>query len=825
MQMKYGRTMLFATTALGLGFAPPVMAQEESDIIVTARRIEERLQDVPVSITVFNQEQLDDRAVTNASDLATYTPSLSASSNFGPQNASFAIRGFVQDNFTAPSVGVYFADVITPRGASSVQAGDGAGPGSFFDLQNVQVLKGPQGTLFGRNTTGGAILLVPERPGYEYGGYIQGTVGDFNRQGVQAVLNVPLGDQARFRIGVDHMQRDGYLNNIGAFGPDDLNSVDYTAARASFVLDMAPNLENYSILSYAVSESSSHTQRPTICNPDAEIAGSSGTMPTGLYSCAQIDRLNASGDFYAVENIISDPGNEFQQWQFINTTTWDISDTLTLRNIISYAELRNFSRSSVFGNYWIVDSSIVGPSGINTVRPGFDGEPISPAQITNAPDTPLNYQNTITEEIQLQGSSFDNRLTWQTGLYYESSQPVNGFVGTMGQNNGRCADIGYNPELNEPDSSECVLPYNFLSGLSRALRTTEFVDRAVYGQATFDITDQLSATLGLRYTDDHSEAVAQNYGYVYFEDEQFQPGIISPRCSDPGPTVADGCLVFAEQDSQATTGVFDLEYSPTDDLMTYVKYSRGYRQGLVNPRGVPPYNEFDQEQVDTYELGLKTSWDSVLPGYLNVAAHYSDFTDQQLLVSFLDDQGRTNASACSCGTSEIYGVELDAGATLFDGFRVSGALAYLHTELVAFEDPPLPEGYVEFVPGNTVGYPLNQAPEWKGSITAAYTLPIEESLGEITLAATYTYTDDYYTKSTEFALIDGFSIVNLNLNWDHIGGSPVDLGIFATNVLDEEYYTFATDLYDSALGFVSNVQGEPRMVGARLRYSFGGEAN
>ena len=117
-------------------------------IIVTARRTEEPLQDVPISIAVYSQEQLTNRNVTNAADLANFTPSLSANSNFGSENTSFAIRGFVQDPGTPPSVGTYFADVVAPRGPTQgTQSGDSVGPGSFFDLQNVQVIKGPQGTL------------------------------------------------------------------------------------------------------------------------------------------------------------------------------------------------------------------------------------------------------------------------------------------------------------------------------------------------------------------------------------------------------------------------------------------------------------------------------------------------------------------------------------------------------------------------------------------------------------------------------------------------------------------------------------------------------
>src|SRR6202007_1668321 len=126
---------LLASTALTIGLATPAMAQsgDTADIIVTARRVEERLQDVPISISVFTQQQLSNRNVVNSADLATYTPSLSVNDNFGSTNTAFAIRGFVQDAGTQPSVGVYFADVVAPRGAANnTPIGDGAGPGNFF---------------------------------------------------------------------------------------------------------------------------------------------------------------------------------------------------------------------------------------------------------------------------------------------------------------------------------------------------------------------------------------------------------------------------------------------------------------------------------------------------------------------------------------------------------------------------------------------------------------------------------------------------------------------------------------------------------------------
>ena len=149
---------------------------------------------MPISITVLSQEAISKRNISNAGDLGTYVPSLATNANFGPEKSSFAIRGFNQEGRTSPTVAVYFADVVAPRANTGTTTGNGAGVGSFFDLQNVQVLKGPQGTLFGRNTTGGAILLVPTKPTTKLEGYVEGSLGSHDMKRVQAVFNAPLGE-------------------------------------------------------------------------------------------------------------------------------------------------------------------------------------------------------------------------------------------------------------------------------------------------------------------------------------------------------------------------------------------------------------------------------------------------------------------------------------------------------------------------------------------------------------------------------------------------------------------------------------------------------
>ena len=285
---KIGR-MALAGSALTAIWAMPAMAQDSqggedeasgNDIIVTARRVEERLQDVPISITVYNQEAIASRNITNAADLATYTPSLSVNTRYGPEKAAFAIRGFVQDFATAPSVGVYFADVVGPRGSSTTTAGNGVTVGNLFDLQNVQVLKGPQGTLFGRNTTGGAVLLVPNRPTGKLEGYIEGSAGNYDMWRVQGVVNVPFSETFKVRLGVDHMKRQGYLNNKSPVGPRDFNNTDYISARLSILAELAPNLENYTIGSYTNSDNNGTTFKVLACRrPNPALPGNGSVRP------------------------------------------------------------------------------------------------------------------------------------------------------------------------------------------------------------------------------------------------------------------------------------------------------------------------------------------------------------------------------------------------------------------------------------------------------------------------------------------------------------------------------------------------------------------
>lgn len=347
MSTKLIRTKPILAGILAVITVTPTYAQYSlEEIVVTARRVSESLQDVPISMTVYTQGDLDQRNIVLAKDLALYTPSLSVDERYGPEKSSFSIRGFNQDIATSPTVAVYFADVVGVRAQGGTTSGNNVGAGAFMDLENVQILKGPQGTLFGRNTNGGAVLLVPRKPTDVFEGYVEGSLGNYDMRRVQGALNVPLTDNFRMRFAVDNNERDGYIRNRSEIGAKDYNNQDYNAFRASAVWDLTPDLENYTIFHMSKSENRGYASRLVHCDrdratPDAIGMISINNMVT-MSACEQIDRQAARGDGpLEIETRAANPAVKIEQWQLINTTTWNLSDNLTLKNIFSYGEYKS----------------------------------------------------------------------------------------------------------------------------------------------------------------------------------------------------------------------------------------------------------------------------------------------------------------------------------------------------------------------------------------------------------------------------------------------------------------------------------------------------
>ncbi|CAN7194272.1 TonB-dependent receptor [Phenylobacterium sp. LjRoot225] len=805
------------------------------EVVVTARRVEERLQDVPISMTVYSQQALNDRNVVTPSDLATYTPSLSVNQRYGPEKSSFAIRGFNQDQSTAPTVGVYFADVVGPRAQGGTTSGSTVGAGAFMDLQNVQVLKGPQGTLFGRNTTGGAVLLVPNRPSDRFEGYVEGSLGNYDLRRLQGVLNVPIADNLRARVAVDRNKREGYMRNHSGIGPDDYNDTNYFAARLSVVADLTPDLETYTIGSYSNSFSNGYAARNVLCDTRF-LPGSPNFNPAlaadprninklrvGIPGCNQINRQAARGDsLLDVEVANPDPYLKLKQWQLINTTTWRASDNLTVKNIVSYAEFRERASFSLYSDNFFATSPPLAASS------PFVGTPFSYILLNPAGSEDNASQSTFTEELQFQGTAIDGRLTWQAGAYLELSRPIGWSAGYTAQYLN-CADL---------QAFQCVSPYGN-GNFSASATKLRFDNKGVYAQATYKLTEQLSLTGGIRYTMDKIEAAGEGTRINF----STTGAITSQTCNDglrfnvpdgPDPGTAPDALAVASRTqchfeitnkSEKPTWLLGLDYKPTDDLLLYGKYARGYRQGGVNMTNVG-IETWQPEKVDAYEVGAKASFDNVVRGYFNVAVFYNDFRNQQIFAGLTADptSGLAGGAAIiNAGKSRIRGVEADAAVTLFEGFRLDLGYTYLDTKVLKITAPVASYPFIAITPTVAEGTPLTLSPKHRVTLTATYTLPVDESLGRMSIGATYTHTASQIANGSvpaSVGVLPATDLLNLNANWNGVFGSPVDLALFVTNVTDEIYAVNTGGGFNSA-GFDNILIGQPRIWGVRMRYSFG----
>ncbi len=887
MNYRLLKTGLLAGAAIsGAAFSTSAIAQSApeddsatGDIIVTAQRVEQRLQDVPISITVFNQEQLSQRNVAVATDLATYTPSLSVNQRYGPEKSSFSIRGFNQDQSTAPTVGVYFAEVVGLRAQGGTTSGNSVGAGAFTDLQNVQILKGPQGTLFGRNTTGGAILLTPAKPTGDLEGYVEGTYGNYNQVKVGGALNVPLAETFKVRLAVERNKRDGYMKNVSGIGPKDYNDINYTYARLSMVADLTPDLENYTIFHYSKSNTNGYGSRQTGCatptspinplNVTAGTAGYSGTRHLQATSCSiQVARQDARGDgLYKFETANPAPFLNLEQWQVINTTTWRVSDSMTLKNIVSYGEFReraNFDLGAANYEVAAVDNSPFP----NDPRRGFLATRISPRLTTTGgapgglplfiaagtkygritldtagPNRDNSSQSTMTEELQLQGSAAGGKLTYVVGGYLEFARPI-------GYSEGR---TGIFLNCTRPQDLACTNPL-FFGSISESSTKLNFDNHGVFAQATYNFTEQLALTGGARYTMDKITGITNSTRASFSANAGTGPLIVDPvsgksiarACTDSFRHLTEkpdldrsGCITFLKNSSNKPTWLINLDYKPNADMMVYAKYARGYRQGGINFTN-PGLELWGPESLDSYELGVKTSFRGAVSGYLNVAAFYNSLKDQQVFAGLTPSAAGAavgvagGAAIVNAGKSRIYGLEVDASATVFDSLRFDLGYTYLNTKVQDIASTaellPLLDGtpFGNITPSVSKGSSFTNSPKHKLTLGATYTLPLDESLGRLSIGALWVHTSKYINDGAVPATVNGIplgatpstDLINANIDWRGVGGSPIDLSLFVTNITKEKFNVASTGAWNSA-GVAEILLNQPRFYGVRVRFSFG----
>lgn len=791
-------------------------------IVVTARRREEKSQDVPIAITSFSAARLAQQVIQATQDLQASVPSLVVGQNSqGVRDAStFTLRGQGTTFEGSSGVATYLNEVPLP---TPITLSNQGGPGNFLDLESLQVLAGPQGTLFGRNTTGGAVLLVPHKPTDKFEGYVQGSYGNYNDREIEGVVNLPLiPGVLKTRLTFQSKDRDGYTHDY--YWNVNRDDTHYWTARLGIDFSPSSNFDNYT-MAYITH---SHNNGPGVINEGYNVPGMIGTfayeytnglpqygVPAQTIGCDPVATngpigCNTAAAYYTnLANQAKAYGirgnalsvNEFEYtrtWGITNTSKWQVTPNVAIRNIVSYTD---------FKDGYAIDMDGTPAPDYDT---GYNGYTLFGTSLPGSNTSPRDSFYDITEELQVQGTALHNNLTYTVGGFYFDMEPHDKSV-----NSQYAAAV----DLCDYATFAGALAANLNPQSACFPNTSNFwvsnKSKAIYAQGTYNLGDLVSAldklrlTAGVRYTWDNIA------GYSSFV------GGFSAVLKSSAPTWTVG-----------------LDYKATPNLMFYGKASRGYKAGGINTYAVFPNTEtFGPEYNTTYEIGMKDEGRVVdMPYRFNLALYRTDYSKIQLSAPDSNPAGLAGAVIFSTATAVIQGVELDATIKPIPQIEIGGNFSYTDAYYTKFPYTPNISmvGFTDcdgtaWNAGTQLNFkcrPLLYVAPYIFSIHANLKAPIDRKYGDLSLFVSLSHSSSQHTEallsSTEqpYEQLEGYSLVNLSLNWENMLQSPVSASFFVTNLTDKAYRTQNSSSYQSQ--FVqSTTYGEPRMYGVRLKVAFG----
>ncbi len=596
------------------------------EVTVTARKREESLQDAPLSVAAFSGEGMEQRGINDVADVSQLVPNLvfDTAPPISGNSAAAAvfIRGVGQLDFTInvdPGVGTYVDGVYVARSVGGVV--------DLLDLERIEVLRGPQGTLFGRNTIGGAVQLISKAPEEELGGYVSATLGTDDRIDVQGVLNAPITDTLLSKFSVLKRTRDGYVTDGNG---TDLGDDDSISARAQFQWLASEDLEINLNMDVTRDRENGAPNVPLNLYADAVFPLRTNTAVNGegtLAGCTPATFDSSRNCFGPAWLTGSNTRTESTFEAKSENDIWGVS--LIVDYDLDWASLKSISAWRDLESEFQRDSD---HSAFNVFSTANDQE-----------------QDQFSQEFQLIGDLLDDTLHWVAGAYYF-----------------------------EEDASDLTLVT--LPGGSGALLRGVFENEvenenwAVYGEMTYDFTESWHLTLGARYTDE-----TKKYNTI----QTFEP------LSSPGLTVVT--LVDdpdAEEDFQETTARVTLSYDVNDQLMTYLTYSEGFKSGGFNPRYLAPTPDaeaipYDPEYVTLYEAGFKyVNEDNSLR--VNGAFFMNDYEDIQVSTNPDFTGGATITQ--NAAEAEISGLELEFTWIPTSAFMLEGGVGYLNARYDELSD-------------------------------------------------------------------------------------------------------------------------------------------
>lgn len=759
--------------------SPASAGRSIEEVVVTARRREESVQSVPLAVTAISGETLQRNNVNNVLALSTQVPSLVIIPGPSADRTSlnFSIRGLNQQDqtvFSDPSVAVYINDIVVPRpqGAN----------GGLYDIQSVEVLKGPQGTLFGKNSPGGAVNIRFNRPSREFEGYVGGTVGNYGELDSDVMVNAPLSDHAQLRFAGQTIRNDGWLEDV--LLDDMINEKNSKAGRLSLALQPTEGMDSVFVYSRFVDDGGGtgaivtdiNLQPPSLLATFGPRLGYTGDNTPSNVLAAQQQR-----DYKHTASGLPQ-SSDVSTWDLANTTTYELNDQLSVKNIVATRHL----------------------DAHNVNDP--DGTPLPLVHIN------VNVEGKVfSEELQLLGKT--ESTDWIVGGYYFRET---GFGDNYSYSLASLAATGIAPQPAPSDTSFWSVTRN------RAVNSS----KAAFAQGTRKLDgllEGLSATLGGRYTQDTREATVENRAKsaaTGLESCRFTVDADgNPATPEVRPAIED-CSLTKEKDFSKITYNGSVDWKITPHNLVYLASRKGYRSGAFTARPTTEagFTATPPETVTDYEIGTKNDFSfNDMALRTNVALYTADYQDVQRLLTRVENNNGivTPSTVLATGDATIQGLEVDFTFMPTDAIELSGFYSYTDAKFNKLQDPITGADFSK--------NPFARAPKNISSLTVRYQLPVPSSLGQISTQLNYWHTDEY-SGSDDFVpqvMNPAYELVNFRTDWRSLMGTNFDVGVFVKNVIDREYGTPNNTLYGSGVGNESISPGEPRTYGLDVKYRFG----
>ena len=792
------------------GAAPPPAAQntpEDSgglaEVLVTARFKSESLQTAPIAITAVTGDQLEARGYANITQVASIAPNVNleqAGSGFG-KLAVVSVRGIGQADFKytfEPGVAFYIDDVYF-----------GTAFGSIFDLtdvDSVEVLRGPQGTLFGKNTEGGAVRLLTRKPTGEGSGYVEAGFGDFSRQRFKGALDVSLvPDRLFLRVSAGSNHSNGYMDvydfacanpslagrlkpttytsdcKLGTYGGDDVQ-VGRVALRWLAAEGLEINLAGDLMDDHGEAPANKIIAIGLPPNPTgtAGVPGSQIANTLALFSLntsvpqfgVPLDGRFLTSSPFTTYNTFTDPVTGIVGPDTSTLYSWGVAGTIDWDTPLSGVHVKSISAYRRYHAAFDQDTS---------------GAPLT----GNMPINFLNHHQ-FSEELQVSGRALQDALDWTLGVYYLDGKDLNsGIVDQPSNVGGR----GILFLTNDPAGSK---------------------DESGFLHANYRISSRWGLELGGRYSHE-----TKNYTFYRFEPnlKGIVPAGLFPTNNGNflagfAPPYPVGNVSISRFDPKA-----GISYQWSTDVMSYLQFSTGYKSGGFNPRPLTrtQVTSFGPEKVSAYEVGLKSEWlDHRLRA--NFAAFVSDYKDLQLPVATVDPgTGLPAFLTQSVGSVRISGVEMELVARPMRGLTIDGSLGFLNFDVRslgrAAYDPVTNPG------GPTVHNVPPLTPKWKGSLGIEYAVSLGD-WGTLTPRADYTHQSQVFNDAQNELISRqaAYGILNAHLTW-HSAHGGWQASVLVSNVTDKMYYSTETNLL-STYDVVAGQPGRPREFLFSIRKSF-----